>query len=68
MAPEACRGKFEPATDVWAVGAMTAQLLTGELPFNDPISPKMPYMQRVLRWTPPNEPSSWLCICTKAMP
>ncbi|CAL8463594.1 g3128 [Coccomyxa elongata] len=49
LAPEACRGKFEPATDVWAVGAMTAQLLTGELPFNDPLSPKMPSMQRVLR-------------------
>ena len=49
LAPEACRGKFEPATDVWAVGAMTAQMLTGELPFNDPISPKMPSMQRVLR-------------------
>ncbi|EIE27649.1 kinase-like protein [Coccomyxa subellipsoidea C-169] len=49
LAPEACRGKFEPATDVWAVGAMTAQLLTGELPFNDPVSPKMPSMQRARR-------------------
>jgi calcium-dependent protein kinase len=48
LAPEACKGSFWPASDVWAVGVLTAQLLTGNLPFTDRQSPAMPSVQRVL--------------------
>ena len=33
LAPETLAGNYGEKVDVWAVGVMTYQLLTGELPF-----------------------------------
>jgi hypothetical protein len=33
MAPEACLGKATPASDIWSVGIMTVELITGRLPW-----------------------------------
>lgn len=49
LAPECCRAKWHPASDVWAVGVMACYLLTGAYPFLDRISPKMPDLARTLR-------------------
>jgi calcium-dependent protein kinase len=48
LAPEACRGKWWPATDVWACGIMAAYMLTGYYPFIDRITPNMPDLARTL--------------------
>ncbi|GAB4824010.1 hypothetical protein N2152v2_011056 [Parachlorella kessleri] len=49
LAPEACRAKWYPASDVWSCGVMAAYLLTGHYPFVDKISPAMPDLARTLR-------------------
>ncbi len=48
LAPEACRAKWYPASDVWSCGVMAAYLLTGHYPFVDKISPAMPDLARTL--------------------
>ena len=50
LAPECCRAKWWPASDVWAVGVMACYLLSGAYPFLDRVSPKMPDLARTLRW------------------
>lgn len=37
MAPEACRGKSEKASDVWAFGIVMCQLLTGVIPWPEAV-------------------------------
>ncbi|EFN55463.1 hypothetical protein CHLNCDRAFT_35404, partial [Chlorella variabilis] len=49
LAPECCRAKWYPVSDVWAVGVMACYLLTGAYPFLDRMSPKMPDLVRTLR-------------------
>lgn len=48
LSPEACRGKWWPATDVWACGVMAAYMLTGMYPFVDTVTPDMPDLARTL--------------------
>ena len=49
LAPECCRAKWWPASDVWAVGVMACYLLSGAYPFLDRLTPKMPDLARTLR-------------------
>lgn len=48
LAPESCRGKWWPASDVWSCGIMAAYMLTGKYPFVDRICPDMPDLARTL--------------------
>eukprot|EP01064_Diplonema_japonicum_P039052 TRINITY_DN969_c2_g1_i1.p1 TRINITY_DN969_c2_g1~~TRINITY_DN969_c2_g1_i1.p1 ORF type:complete len:965 (+),score=125.55 TRINITY_DN969_c2_g1_i1:347-2896(+) len=34
MSPEACRGEADTSSDIWSLGITTAQMLSGELPYN----------------------------------
>lgn len=49
LAPEACRGKWYPQTDVWAVCVMAFYMLTGSYPFIDRTNPMMPDMAKTLK-------------------
>lgn len=49
LAPEACRGKWWPATDIWACGILAAYMMTGNYPFIDRHNPSMPDLARTLR-------------------
>ncbi|PRW33251.1 calcium-dependent kinase 17-like [Chlorella sorokiniana] len=49
LAPECCRAKWHPRSDVWAVGVMACYLLTGAYPFLDRVCPEMPDLARTLR-------------------
>lgn len=50
LAPEALQSKRGFASDIWAVGVMTYQLLSiGQLPFTDKTSPGSPSITKVFR-------------------
>lgn len=48
LAPEVCKGRSYPASDVWSCGVMAAYLLTGVYPFIDRMNPEMPDLARTL--------------------
>ena len=48
LAPEVCRGRVLPASDVWAAGVMAAYLLTGHYPFIDRARPDRPDLAATL--------------------
>lgn len=47
MAPETLRSEVYPVSDVWAVGVMAHQLLTGRFPFDDKSNPFAPSLSKV---------------------
>lgn len=47
MAPEVLSCEVVPASDVWAAGIMTYQLLSGRLPFNDERNPEEPALSLI---------------------
>jgi calcium-dependent protein kinase len=49
MAPENLRQQYHPSSDVWSVGVMTYQLLSGKMPFNDRGNPFNPSMAKIWR-------------------
>jgi len=51
MAPEALLGAVEPSVDVWALGAVVQECLTGDLPYSTATS-EMEYISAILS-TPP---------------
>ncbi|WPT12103.1 Calcium-dependent protein kinase 34 [Picochlorum sp. SENEW3] len=49
LAPEACRGKWFPKTDVWACCIMAFYMLTGTYPFIDRTNTLMPDLAKTLK-------------------
>jgi calcium-dependent protein kinase len=47
MAPEVLRSEVYAASDLWAVGVMAYQLLSGKFPFNDKQNPYNPSLSKV---------------------
>lgn len=47
LAPENLRHIYHASSDVWSVGVMTYQLLSGKLPFNDWHNPSNPSLTRI---------------------
>eukprot|EP00756_Hemistasia_phaeocysticola_P038687 Hpha_TRINITY_DN16775_c1_g2::TRINITY_DN16775_c1_g2_i1::g.76647::m.76647 len=45
MAPEACAGAAEPASDVWGAGVIVHQCVTGQVPYR--FSPQNPFFPAV---------------------
>lgn len=80
MSPEQARGdrsEIGPRADVWSMGAVMYQLLTGYMPYNDPQSRSTTttLIERVLneqpvsiaKLAPPETPQELVAICDKAM-
>ena len=49
MAPEQLRSEATDKSDVWAVGVLAHQLLTGTMPFNDKANPVRPSVSAIWR-------------------
>lgn len=47
MAPEVLSSQVGPASDVWSVGVMAHQLLTGRFPFDDKRNPLRPSVTKI---------------------
>ena len=56
MAPEAFDGKRNEQTDVWSVGVIFYQLLSGRLPYDQPDTPS--FIGAIMRHDPPALPDS----------
>lgn len=80
MSPEQARGdrrEIGPRADVWSMGAVLYQVLTGYMPYNDPQSRSTTtsLIERVLneqplpvsKLAPPETPQELVAICEKAM-
>lgn len=57
MAPEALSHTVSPKSDIWSMGVMTYQLLTGRMPFNDRNNPRNPSVSLIWRSILNDEPS-----------
>jgi len=70
MAPEALGHKFSPKSDIWSLGVLTYQLLSGKMPFNDVENPYRPSIIRLFKsiYTDPPmmEGSDWENISAEA--
>ena len=70
MAPEALGHKFGPKSDIWSLGVLTYQLLSGKMPFNDMENPYRPSILRVFKSiymdTPTMESIDWESISEDA--
>jgi calcium-dependent protein kinase len=62
MAPENLRHDYHTSSDVWSLGVMTFQLLTGRMPFNDTANPHNPSINRIWRSILLEEPR-WGSTC-----
>lgn len=47
MAPENLSHKYHVTSDIWSVGVMTYQLLSGKMPFNDHVNPLSPSLSKI---------------------
>lgn len=47
MAPEVLSSQVTPASDLWSVGVMAHQLLTGRFPFDDRKNPRSPVLSAI---------------------
>lgn len=70
MAPENLSGRYHRASDIWSLGVMTYQLLSGHVPFNDRDSPYQPRValiwRSILENKPPYPPQHWDAISPHA--
>lgn len=57
MSPESLSHKITPKSDVWSMGVMAYQLLTGRMPFNDWKNPRTPSVSMIWRSILDEEPS-----------
>lgn len=57
MAPESLSHKITPKSDVWSMGVMAYQLLTGRMPFNDRKNPRSPSVSLIWKSILEEEPS-----------
>lgn len=56
MAPENLRSEYHRKSDIWSLGVLTYQLLTGKLPFNDKNEPNSPNLSAVWKSILMDEP------------
>lgn len=63
MAPEAFDGKRNEQTDIWSVGVMFYQMLSGRLPFDQPDIPS--FIGAIMRHDPPALPDSVPAVLRK---
>lgn len=70
MAPENLSSKYHTASDIWSIGVMTYQLLSGKLPFNDhkyPLAPRLNVIWReILQSSPTFHGTQWENISENA--
>jgi calcium-dependent protein kinase len=70
MAPENLRKEYHASSDVWSVGVMTYQMLSGRMPFNDWDNPLSPSLTRIWRGILHEEPrmtgSRWEAVSEDA--
>lgn len=70
MAPETLEHKYHSKSDVWSVGVLTYQLLSGKMPFNDRDNPFSPSLAKIWKGILQDEPklsgSKWESVSADA--